>query len=200
MTSSAKRPCGLLASRRSIGSTSGWPAVHRCDSATGAIRTWSMPELVGCLAMCANGDLLVGLRSSIRRFNTATENLAIVAAPESGNPQMRLNDGRCDRRGRFWVGSMNDVTRGPEGTCTGWRAPARACRSSGRSSSRTASRGVRTTVRCISPDRNGARFRVRLRARVGRDEQSPSRSRSTRHPRSRRRDRRCRRMLVVCRI
>ena len=92
------------------------PAVHRCDSATGAIRTWSMPELVGCLAMCANGDLLVGLRSSIRRFNTATENLAIVAAPESGNPQMRLNDGRCDRRGRFWAGSMNDVTRGPEGT------------------------------------------------------------------------------------
>jgi L-arabinonolactonase len=75
-----------------------------------------MPELVGSLALCVNGDVLVALRSSVRRFNPATEKLELVTAPESGNPQMRLNDGRVDRRGRFWVGSMNDVTRGPEGT------------------------------------------------------------------------------------
>jgi len=92
------------------------PAVHRCDTRTAKVATWAMPELVGSLALCVNGDVLVALRSSVRRFNPATEKLELVAAPESGNPQMRLNDGRVDRRGRFWVGSMNDVTRGPEGT------------------------------------------------------------------------------------
>ncbi len=29
---------------------------------------------------------------------------------------MRFNDGKCDRQGRFWAGTMNDVTRDPEGT------------------------------------------------------------------------------------
>jgi L-arabinonolactonase len=28
---------------------------------------------------------------------------------------MRFNDGRCDRQGRFWVGSMDDIARGPVG-------------------------------------------------------------------------------------
>ena len=91
------------------------PAVHRCAAATGEVRTWSMPELVGSIALCADGTVLAALRSSIQRFDPATERLTPFASPESGNPQMRLNDGRCDRRGRFWVGSMNDVTRGPEG-------------------------------------------------------------------------------------
>ena len=29
---------------------------------------------------------------------------------------MRLNDGKCDRMGRFWVGSMHDTQREPLGT------------------------------------------------------------------------------------
>lgn len=91
------------------------PAMHRYAPGAAAATTFAMPELVGSLALCERGGLLVGLRTSVRRFDPATGRLDIVAQPESGNPDMRLNDGRCDRRGRFWVGSMNDVTRGPEG-------------------------------------------------------------------------------------
>jgi sugar lactone lactonase YvrE len=29
---------------------------------------------------------------------------------------MRFNDGKCDRQGRFWAGTMNDVVREPSGT------------------------------------------------------------------------------------
>ena len=92
------------------------PALHRCDATGGAVQTWKMPELIGSAALCAAGDVLVALRSSVQRFDPATERMTLVAVPESGNAQMRLNDGRCDRQGRFWVGSMNDVSRGPEGT------------------------------------------------------------------------------------
>jgi sugar lactone lactonase YvrE len=91
------------------------PALHRVDAGSGRITTWKMPELVGSAALCRGGGVLVALRSSVQRFDPATERMTLVAAPEGGNGQMRLNDGRCDRRGRFWVGSMNDVTRGPEG-------------------------------------------------------------------------------------
>jgi sugar lactone lactonase YvrE len=38
------------------------------------------------------------------------------ADPEQGKPGMRLNDGKCDRQGRFWVGSMHDTVRDPVGT------------------------------------------------------------------------------------
>lgn len=31
-------------------------------------------------------------------------------------PGHRFNDGRCDRQGRFWVGTMHDDTRALEGT------------------------------------------------------------------------------------
>ena len=92
------------------------PALHRFDMATQAVKSWTMPELIGSISLCENGDILVALRSSVQRFDPATERMTLVAVPESGNAQMRLNDGKSDRRGRFWVGSMNDVTRGPEGT------------------------------------------------------------------------------------
>lgn len=92
------------------------PALHRYDMASQAVKSWIMPELTGSISLCENGDILVALRSSVQRFDPATERMTLVAVPENGDPQMRLNDGKSDRRGRFWVGSMNDVTRGPEGT------------------------------------------------------------------------------------
>jgi sugar lactone lactonase YvrE len=82
---------------------------------SGAIRNCPMPEMVGCIAMRAAHEFLVALRSSIATFNPATGAFKTVAGPHAGIPNMRFNDGRCDRQGRFWVGSMNDVTREPVG-------------------------------------------------------------------------------------
>jgi sugar lactone lactonase YvrE len=39
-----------------------------------------------------------------------------VAAPEAHLPDNRFNDGRCDRRGRFFAGTMSDVRRDPAGS------------------------------------------------------------------------------------
>ncbi|WP_438391003.1 SMP-30/gluconolactonase/LRE family protein [Caballeronia sp. DA-9] len=82
----------------------------------GNVQSWTMPELVGCIApRSRKPGLIVALRSAIAFFDPATGTLERIDAPHAAAPEMRFNDGRCDRQGRFWVGSMDDVGRGPVG-------------------------------------------------------------------------------------
>jgi sugar lactone lactonase YvrE len=89
--------------------------VRRCRYPDGVAESWAMPELTGSLALCDGGRLLVALETALVLFDPATGARAPITAPEMAVPRHRFNDGRCDRQGRFWCGSMNDVTRAPEG-------------------------------------------------------------------------------------
>jgi sugar lactone lactonase YvrE len=84
------------------------PALHRFDPATGNDAALPMPEAIGCFALRAQGGFMVALRSGIW---TASSNgkleRKIVASPYDPE-SFRFNDGRCDRQGRFFVGSMNE--------------------------------------------------------------------------------------------
>jgi sugar lactone lactonase YvrE len=91
------------------------PALHRFDPETGATRAWPMPEAIGAAALREAGGALVALRSGLHRLDLETGSLELVCAPEPDRADNRLNDGRCDRQGRFWVGSMNDQSRVPTG-------------------------------------------------------------------------------------
>ncbi len=92
------------------------PALRRWNAAQQALRTWPMPELVGSIALTErDGVVLVALRSRLALFDTASERFETLV--EARLPQdHRFNDGRCDRQGRFWVGTMHHVTRAPEGS------------------------------------------------------------------------------------
>jgi sugar lactone lactonase YvrE len=82
--------------------------LNRFDPSTGANRVWQLREPIGSFALCHDGAVLLALKSGLHRFDSASETLVPVANPEPGLPGNRLNDGRCDRQGRFWVGSMAD--------------------------------------------------------------------------------------------
>ena len=73
----------------------------------GAARSWAFDERIACLALHAAGGLVCALESRIVHFHPDLEDapapLARVEHPRAG---MRFNDGRCDRAGRFWVGTM----------------------------------------------------------------------------------------------
>lgn len=91
-------------------------AVRRYAWATRAVQTWTLPEMVGSLAVRERGGLLLALQSALAFFDPASGALERIAAPEAGRAQMRFNDGKCDRQGRFWAGTMNDSIREPTGT------------------------------------------------------------------------------------
>jgi sugar lactone lactonase YvrE len=85
-------------------------------AATGVIRQWKTPEMVACIARRSDGRLIAGLESGI--FTLSLENDGMVqterlaSAAHQSSP-MRFNDGRCDRQGRFWAGTMHlDMSKG----------------------------------------------------------------------------------------
>lgn len=77
-------------------------------NADGTITRWEMPERPCSFAVREGGGLLVALASTLAFFDTTTGKLEKLPPPEAGLDRNRFNDGKCDRRGRFWVGTMDD--------------------------------------------------------------------------------------------
>ena len=96
------------------------------DPADKALTDWDMPERIVACALRRDGGFVVALASGIAFFDTKTGKLERKAAPEAGKPYVRLNEGKCDRQGRFWIGGMDErQTEGvaglyrfdPDGSC-----------------------------------------------------------------------------------
>lgn len=89
------------------------PGLHRLDPATGAVTSWTPPVKFGSFALRAGGGMLLASRGGLGWFDPASSTFELVHNPESDRPNNLLNDGRCDRRGRFWVGSMDKMIERP---------------------------------------------------------------------------------------
>lgn len=75
----------------------------------GSVREWRLPHRVGSFAFCADAPslLLLGLDEGIAIFDTAEGTLSPVIPVAGLPPTARINDGRCDRQGRFVFGTYN---------------------------------------------------------------------------------------------
>jgi sugar lactone lactonase YvrE len=73
-----------------------------------SLETWQLDRFTGSLAECRSGGLIATQQDRIVRFDPARglASLEVLAVLEADRPANRLNDGRADARGRFWVGSM----------------------------------------------------------------------------------------------
>lgn len=85
--------------------------IWRMQHASGALRHWQADEMVACIAAAAGGGLVAGMESGLFHLapgdadGVVATRLAAPPAAELG-AGMRFNDGRCDRQGRFWSGTM----------------------------------------------------------------------------------------------
>ena len=102
-----------------IGAAAWWTDIDGCklyryDPAEKRLDHWSTPERLGCFALVVDSDYLIcGFASGFAYFNPLNEDLQWLKTIEQDNPGTRLNDGRADRQGRFWAGSM--VESGDQG-------------------------------------------------------------------------------------
>ncbi len=84
-----------------------------CNEHGGAVRRWHTAEMIGCITPLQNAgqnlQLIAGMESGIFALNLQEDGRIVgtpLAAPAELQPGMRFNDGRCDRQGRFWSGTM----------------------------------------------------------------------------------------------
>ena len=124
------KPDCIVASRNTLGEVPLWsakedvlywidvrrPALYAYRPADASVRSWEFQEPVGSYCLRAKGGMLLAMKSGLFAFDQATGSLERLFDPEPEHPNNRLNDGKCDRQGRFWVGSMNDGDRLPTGS------------------------------------------------------------------------------------
>jgi len=89
------------------------PAIRRLHPASGERNVWSMPEQVGSFAFRAGGGLMGGANSGFCEIDLARGRYETKVPVEPDQPHNRLNDGKADRRGRYWCGSMNSQLSDP---------------------------------------------------------------------------------------
>nr|WP_249730197.1 SMP-30/gluconolactonase/LRE family protein [Chelatococcus sp. YT9] len=96
------------------------PSVARLD-ANGVVTRWPLPELAGAVMLRRGGGLVLGLKSGLYAFDTATAALLPLLPVEEGHADNRINDSRCDARGRIWFSTMWDFGRATTGSlyCVG---------------------------------------------------------------------------------
>jgi L-arabinonolactonase len=86
------------------------PAVFRFDPGRGQTGHWPMPHPIGCVVpMRSSAERLAFADSSgfgILDLNSGE--ITRVSNPESDVPGNRFNDGKVDRAGRFWAGTIDD--------------------------------------------------------------------------------------------
>ncbi|NJI25269.1 SMP-30/gluconolactonase/LRE family protein, partial [Aeromonas veronii] len=77
--------------------------------ASGHVAAWTAPQMLACIARSEAGNWVAGMETGFFQLtphNDGSLDTTPLAAVEHPRQDMRLNDSRCDRQGRFWAGSM----------------------------------------------------------------------------------------------
>jgi L-arabinonolactonase len=84
------------------------PSVWRLDPRSGATKTWSLDVDVGAMALRRKGGAVFAVSDGFYLFDFERGALELIAHTDTHGGRARLNDGKCDRRGRFFAGGMDD--------------------------------------------------------------------------------------------
>lgn len=105
------------------------PAIHRLNLNNDNLTTWH-PDggRLGSFALREHGGLLLATASGLQVFDPDTECQRPFKSKFIKPRDAIFNDGRCDRQGRFWVGTMKETFEphgelfrvDPDGSVTRW--------------------------------------------------------------------------------
>ncbi|NBG91847.1 SMP-30/gluconolactonase/LRE family protein [Pseudomonas sp. 9.1(2019)] len=83
--------------------------LHRWSLIDGRSQSWDAPQMLACIARSSDGSWIAGMQSGLFSIKPRADgglDTRLLAGVDHAQPGMRFNDGRCDRQGRFWAGTM----------------------------------------------------------------------------------------------
>ncbi len=83
------------------------PAVHVHHPGTGQDISCKLGAMASVVIPKASGGVVLATPGGILGFDLQSRSSQLLAHPESTRPSNRYNDGKCDRLGRLWIGSMD---------------------------------------------------------------------------------------------
>ena len=89
--------------------------IFRLD-ARGQLTEWPTPFRVGSIVPRKSGGFIAGTEEGIAAIDPEAGRFDILFNPEEDLPGNRFNDGKLDRQGRFWAGTMDDSEKSAAGT------------------------------------------------------------------------------------
>ncbi|WP_338604659.1 SMP-30/gluconolactonase/LRE family protein [Sulfolobus tengchongensis] len=85
------------------------------DLNTGSEIFYNMPDLVSSLCVIDDKRVIATIRHGFYIVNLFTNSLEKITETETNLDTNRFNDGKCDKMGRYWAGTMNMNERKPTG-------------------------------------------------------------------------------------
>lgn len=82
--------------------------IHRLDPESGSAQNFVLGQNVMGIGLRKRGGLVLALAKQLAFYEPGGE-LELLMGVEYDQPHNRFNDGKVDRRGRYWAGTMNDV-------------------------------------------------------------------------------------------
>src|SRR5262249_47905217 len=82
--------------------------VHAFDPASRDDRRFDAGDVVSAVALAGPDRLLLAVRDRLVHLDLSSGGLRPFGRVPLSQHEPRLNDGKCDARGRLWIGSVSD--------------------------------------------------------------------------------------------
>jgi sugar lactone lactonase YvrE len=82
--------------------------LNRFDPALGANRSWRLPAKPGCFTFRVGGGAVIATNLGYYDFDFATSAIELIREAPFDPDKFNFNDGKADRQGRFWAGSIKE--------------------------------------------------------------------------------------------
>ncbi len=75
---------------------------------TKKFESFEMPIKICLMAFRSKGGMILGAEDGFYFWDPSTKKLDFISHPEKGKTEARFNDGKVDRKGRLWAGTMTN--------------------------------------------------------------------------------------------
>ena len=91
------------------------PSLQRLDPATNDYHEWPMPEHIGSVVPRAQGGLVATMGNRVVAIDMPAGTISTLIKVPHWRDDIHMNDGKCDRNGRYWFGVANLDIADPKG-------------------------------------------------------------------------------------